>query len=400
MPPQNTQIYIPQYPQSSTPTYVPPTTSKPRYEQSTKKNSVTTSPYTPIPHYTPQLSYGYPTTTYKPHTEIDAYGSPLAPLLTPFTPSEVPEETTKRFYFPAPTSTDTPLLRLENNDGVYFEPKLSTTPNYDYLNTTTLSPFSVSALPPRLSAPKQYFSTAAMYRIVEADLTSLGAPESLLLLQREPRIDPGAIPMTSNDIEDQVSLETMPELAVAEEFMPVLTSREATRKPELKRVKKLRKKPFVNVTLYEGVDSFDTTSFEATRSVQQKVAKKLKKKPIQSDMLLSLDIKDQTLSNNEEAQIDDTFHTFEFYHKPEEKIFGFSSNHFDAPSEKFSYQSLSNLDQTLKNIKMKLTHDKARRNYQVFVENFGDFPEITTGNPEAELTTTDMDDIFETTFES
>ena len=85
---------------------------------------------------------------------VDDYGSPLSPAL----------------------GLDNEKLIMNFSHGVYFDPRVSTL-RPPALNTTTLSPISVSALPEKLQ-----FSPAAMYRIIDPR-GIIQVPESLLLVE-------------------------------------------------------------------------------------------------------------------------------------------------------------------------------------------------------------------------
>ena len=79
--------------------------------------------------------------------------------------------------------------------------------------------------------------------------------------------------------------------------------------------------------------------------------------------------------------------TIEFFHMPDDRIFGFSSLHYDLNPAKFSYEAKTSDEN---NIRMRLIQDSQDDpNFQVFVENFA--------IPEEETTQTEETDVQEVT---
>ena len=88
----------------------------------------------------------------------------------------------------------------------------------------------------------------------------------------------------------------------------------------------------------------------------------------------------QKISQNEtQPTSNSTKHKFEFFHLPDQKVFGFSSFHFDSPKT-FSYQTQkSNFTNSFR---LQLLQDSSNdlNDYKVFVENAA--PQVT--NPKTE----------------
>ena len=79
--------------------------------------------------------------------------------------------------------------------------------------------------------------------------------------------------------------------------------------------------------------------------------------------------------------------TIEFFHMPDDRVFGFSSLHYDSNPAKFSYEAKTSDE---KNIRMRLIQDSEDDpNFQVFVENFA-IPEDTTQTEETEIEVTTL----------
>ena len=212
---------------------------------------------------------------------------------------------------------DPPDLTKDVDD--YGSPKAPTLG----LNTTTISPFSVSALPEKLQ-----FSPAAMYRIIDPrGLTQV--PESLLLVEGFSRyvlMKQRFFNLTKNihfrqrtkpDVQDQILSGSEPEF---------VAKKKSTTRPSLEILKKFPTK----------------------------------------------DLEDKKSRN-----------TIEFFHMPDDRVFGFSSLHYDSNPAKFSYEAKTSDE---KNIRMRLIQDSEDDpNLQVFVENFANPEEDTTQTEETDL---------------
>ena len=82
--------------------------------------------------------------------------------------------------------------------------------------------------------------------------------------------------------------------------------------------------------------------------------------------------------------VEQSRNTIEFYHMPEDRVFGFL---MDSPT-KFSYEAKTNEEN---NIRMKLIQDFNEPNVQVFVENFASAEDTETEEEtEVDLITTTM----------
>jgi hypothetical protein len=337
------------------------------------------------------------------YQDLDSYGAPLAPPIIAVDDEfsiehfDNVEQTTKRFVFrpmpPPPTTIPTvptvptvPFLKLtdngppEINNGVYFDPRQAsttstTTPSYD---NTTLSFASVSALPiaqvsalPILNQPRQvphdgffppqqYFSTA-MYHIINPERSFGGAPESLLIVER----NPGLFRSGSGTAEPLQALESLPNLKVVSLDEPRPNSKiSSTASPPKKSKTPSNKK-----------------------SKKPKKIRRLRKRRKNSDILFAeelgvLSALTQSVMAKQVEEIieenDENGHSIEFFHMPEKKVFGFSSIQFDS-ADKFSYQAQTNVQAEDKpNIRMKLmTHEDPQMIVRVVMENFTDDDETT-----------------------
>ena len=107
----------------------------------------------------------------------------------------------------------------------------------------------------------------------------------------------------------------------------------------------------------------EVPNFIEDEKSSQKLLKKEYSKRNQNEILL-------TTEGSEKTPQKQDLNRFEFFHKPNENIFGFSSSLHDSGDSipaTFSYEAPTNTDEKLVNIRLKI--EKSNNDYKVHVEN-------------------------------
>ena len=260
----------------------------------------------------------------------------------------------------APPTTD----GTTTSRNVQFSPETAPKLNSDPFETEFITENSLTALK-IIPAPKLVSTTTEKLNLVLNNSFYFG-PRSEF--QSEAAFYKIVEPFTS-----QISPET---LILVQHFRPKPERTDKTEKfKETEEIEKIEK--FEETEQIEKTEKYEKTT-EKTTTSQSPTESALKLRKMPKSTLFGPE--KFTVNNNE----------IEFFHMPQEKIFGFSSVHFDSKPSKFTYKA--DPDEKLNNIRMRIGKDPDEDNYNILVENFGQETEI---EEDTEIETTTIPDTTE-----